>query len=604
MKRLSRFLLALAILFTFRSSQAQTPSISYLIPDIGTPGMNTYIEIIAPYNRQGSFGPDSIYTNNAGDHVQVVCTNPSDTANLTFGPVVVSWQGRVISTQVFVGNCSTPNSSDWHLLEREFAIPLSVIVGGVASNSDTFYLVKPQPALIASGGGILGSGGQWGIRSKRGALLFDSIILKGGTYTVSTSDCDPIAPGNQGYLPVTILSKGPVSFLNSANLSVSAIGADAGPGGGGGSMGDGPSSTVGGNGFVGGSPGESPEPCLGLGGSGTGGDGNSSQGGIGLNGIVPEPSDVDPQCEYYGGTGNPFISEGGGVVTHSKHEGDGNGGGFGTSGENGRGERGTTPDLGGVINGNPMLVPLMGGSGGGGGNEFCSCTDNPPGGMAGGGGGGVLLYAPQFNTGNGTVMANGASGVSGGFGCVGHGSVGGSGSGGGITIQSKSSSSFPSVSVAGGISIHTHADAGNGGQGRIRFDGPISNIPAKLPNNATFYRGLSTDTAQVSKTSIVLTGTGNGSPIRIYSKGGNGSWQLLSTIANYSNNSWMQPVSPDPSGITYIVALQQIPNPSQAVATLEPSWIMSQAAANVIGYGSSSPASLLLPTSAEMVTES
>ena len=61
------------------------------------------------------------------------------------------------------------------------------------------------------------------------------------------------------------------------------------------------------------------------------------------------------------------------------HDGDGPGGGFGTVGENAIGlSLGTDTFLGGVVNGNPMLVPLMGGSAGGGGNEYCSYAPSGP----------------------------------------------------------------------------------------------------------------------------------------------------------------------------------------------------------------------------------
>ena len=589
--------LSFGLLSPSLSALAQTPAISYLIPDIGSPGMNTYVEIVAPYNANGRFGTDGAYSNNPSDQVRLVCTNPADTSKLTIGPIVVSWSGRIISTQIIVSTCPTPNSTQWNQVGPEFSIPLNVIVNGVVSNSDTFFIVLPNPPLVVSGGGVLGSGGQWGIRSKRGALIFDSISLGSGTYTVSTSDCDPSRVGNQGYLPSVILSKGSITLASGTILSGSAIGKNAGPGGGGGSMGDGPVIYPGGDGFVGGSPGESGNgaPCSGTGGTGTGGVGDVNAGGIGLNQITPEPSDADPNCEYFGGTGNPFISEGGGVVTHDKHEGDGNGGGFGTPGENGRGERGNYADSGGIVNGNPMLVPLMGGSGGGGGNEFCSCDEDnsTPGAAGGGGGGGLCLFGPQINATNGSFQVNGASGVTGGLGCVGHSSVGGCGSGGGLTIEAKLSSTFPSVSAAGGISSHTHMWAGNGGAGRVRFDGPLINNPSIVPDTATMYRGLSTDTTHTPKSFLTIHGTGDGDSIRIYTKVGAGPWQISGTVGGYSLNAWTYLLAIDTTKATYVVAMQQRMNPSMNTATLEPSWVMSQAAVNIISKSSSGGASTL-----------
>ncbi len=566
-----------------------TPVISYLIPDIGAPGMNVYTEFIAPYNAVGNFGTDGLYTNNPGDPVRVVCAKSSDTSKLILGPAIVSWNGRVVSTQVFIKTCATPNSADWRALDSEFKVPLKVIVGGVPSNTDTFFIVSPHAGLVESGGGVLDGG--W-VRSKRGALLFDSISLSGGTYTVSTTDCDPYTASNQGFLPVTILSKGPVRIMAGATLSTSAIGKDAGPGGGGGSLGDGPPGNTGGSGFVGGAPGED-TPCPATGGPGTGGNGTGGRGGVGLNLIPPEPSDV-PNCEYFGGTGNPFVSEGGGVVIPMKHEGDGNGGGFGTAGDYGRGERTGAPELGGIANGNSMLVPFMGGSGGGGGNEFCSCDEDQSttGALAGGGGGAVCLYAPQISASGCSVQSNGFHGVSGGVGCVGHGSVGGCGSGGGILLESKLSSTFPSASAAGGASLHnTQPGNGSGGAGRIRFDGPISNAITFAPDTATFYRGLSTDTSHFSSGTVTLTGTGNGDTIRIYTKSGFAPWVLATTVGDYSNNQWSKPI-PVPAGqVTYAVAMQEVPNPSTDGATMEPSWVMSQAAANIFNAGASGTSS-------------
>ncbi|GEM_PF-4008850 len=580
MIRKSLGLIVVLFIFPIFSVKAQSPVISYLIPDIGTNQMNTYVEIVAPYYGLGSFGPDSLYANNSGDFVRVMCSNPLDTSKLTIGPVVVSWNGRLISTQIFVSSCHIPNSSDWRALDSGFRVPIKVIVNGQSSNSDTFFIVRPTPAIVTSLSGVLGAGGIWGVRSKRGALLFDSLILSGSTYTISTADCDPAQIGNQGFLPANILSKGPIHLVSGAFISVNASGRTAGPGGGGGSMGDGPTTDSGGSGYTGGSPGESePGKCPATGGLGTGGVGNVNAGGIGLNGIPTEPSDV-PQCEYFGGSGNPFISSSGGILDHNKHEGDGNGGGFATAGEDGRGERGNTPERGGIVNGNPMLIPLMGGSGGGGSNEFCTCDGSSPGAAGGGGGGALLLYGSKLSLSGTTISSNGASGVTGGSGCVGHGSVGGCGSGGGVILESKLASSFPSITVAGGTSIHTHSLAGNGGQGRVRVDGPQTVSPSVTPSAASTYRGLSTDTTAFSSGTVTLTGTGSGDSIRVYSKTGNGPWLLSASISNYSSNSWSHVFSFDPTKTTYLVAVQSVPYTITDTATRQPSWVMSQSAAN------------------------
>ncbi|MFI5202547.1 MAG: hypothetical protein ACHQNE_09190, partial [Candidatus Kapaibacterium sp.] len=187
----------LALILCHDSLQAQT--ISYIIPDIGTPGMNTYIEIIGPATANNNFGYDGIYPNNAGDSIRVGCVNASDTTKVKFGPCVVSWNGKMIATQVFVMPGVTATSTDWR---SGIKIPFHFTRKTFVSNADTFFIVQPQHFGTVSTVGVIGSGGAWGVRSKRGAMIVDSMILNGtGTYTIDTSDCDPSTTGNQGFLP-------------------------------------------------------------------------------------------------------------------------------------------------------------------------------------------------------------------------------------------------------------------------------------------------------------------------------------------------------------------------------------------------------------------
>ncbi len=174
-----------------------------------------------------------------------------------------------------------------------------------------------------------------------------------------------------------------------------------------------------------------------------------------------------------------------------------------------------------------------------------------------------------------------------------HSSVGGCGSGGGLSLEAKLSSGFPSVSATGGISLHTHTWAGNGGAGRVRFDGPIANNPSIVPNNATTYTGLSTDTTHTPISSLTLHGTGDGDSILIYAKVGNGLWRNSGTVGGYLHNTWSYQLNIDTTQVTYIVAMQQRLNPSNASATLEPSWVMSQAATNIISKFLSGRSSIL-----------
>ncbi|MFA6234645.1 MAG: hypothetical protein WC824_10745, partial [Bacteroidota bacterium] len=225
------------ILFAFFITHAPTlhsQAISYIIPDIGTPGMNTYIEVIGPQDQPGNFGSDGFWQNNPGDNLRLECVNPADTLKITIGPLVVSWNGRMISTQIFVHPDLRPNSDSWQAVSSEFIIPLQVRYNGATQNSATFYILRPQPAIITASNGNLGSGGVWALRSPRGAIIVDSMELMGNSYGISTADCDPATPGNQGFLPVTIISKGPVSTGSNTTFSVNANTKTGGPGGGGG----------------------------------------------------------------------------------------------------------------------------------------------------------------------------------------------------------------------------------------------------------------------------------------------------------------------------------------------------------------------------------
>ncbi|MEP7234445.1 MAG: hypothetical protein ABI778_04035, partial [Ignavibacteriota bacterium] len=361
---------------------AAQPIISYIIPDIGTPGMNTYVEIVAPHDSLKNFGDDGLHLGNRGDIIQLVCANPSDTQYIHFGPCVVTWDGRMIATQIFVLPTAVPISSDW---QKGIKIPIKVLFDGDLSNADTFYIVKPQnivPSVTLSNPGTIGSGGPWGSRSRRGAMIVDSLHLSGnGVYNFSTSDCDLRTNGNQGFLPFVLISKGNVIVGASTVVDASGNGIDGGPGGGGGGNGlicD----THAGDGFTGGGGNSHWYNACSEGppaGSGTGTKQN------GLNGVIGGETSFQNEGGG-GGTGHPFGAGGdagffpsglgtppgnfgggtGGPECCSPREGGGGGGGFAIRGFDG----GAIPShsSGGNIYGNPELVPLSGGSGGGGGN--------------------------------------------------------------------------------------------------------------------------------------------------------------------------------------------------------------------------------------------
>jgi hypothetical protein len=210
-------------------------------------------------------------------------------------------------------------------------------------------------------------------------MIVDSLILAvSQTYTVTKTDCDPITPGNQAYLPFVLLSKGRINGQNtntiiSVNGSAPASGAggNGGPGGGGGGgrfcdwSGDG---DAGGNGFTGGGPGgrnSSGNPFSSdyqnIKGTGTFSNGAS------LNNVIA------PAFAWYeasgGGTGHPFGLSGsgcndggacnppggyGGGSGHQQNQ-KGGSGGYASAGSNSTANSNT----GGQIVGNLMVFHLL-----------------------------------------------------------------------------------------------------------------------------------------------------------------------------------------------------------------------------------------------------
>lgn len=572
-------LLLLSVLFA--AQLAAQPQVSYIIPDIGAPGMNTYVEIIAPQGAAAPFGTDGIYLNNPGDNLRVIASGAA-AADVVIGPFVVSWNGRLISTQVFVKPGVAANRT----------VQLIVQNGAGQSAPVDFDIIAPA-ALSSGAGGVLGQGGL-GQRSKRGAMIVSSLSLTGGSYTVSTNDPDNGAAGNQGFLPFILISRGPVTIGSGVTITANAGGRDGGPGGGGGggqvcdAFGSGGSTgTSGGNGFTGG----------GGGGRNGGGqadhDAGNGSGAVGksLNEVpaaLGSAECADPEGAG-GGTGHPFGQGGdnacqgfsgkygGGGSGHQDGGltgiGSGGGGGaYGADGSNGTGN--TTSDTRGKEHGNVHIVPLAGGSGGAAGNPrglgVCAGT-------GGGGGGAIALYSLGRMTMGGTVSANGAAGGAPGGGQRG----GGGGSGGGIILGAKDP-----ASTGGGS--HT-ASAGNGGSngggagsvGRTRYDGFVAGAPAFSPGNG--YVGPTTDTTSyVTSSNFTLTGTRGGtSGIRVYMRGDNTGWQQLG-VPNYSGRNWSLDVSTAGSGNFYFAAFQEVTNPNNGQYTAEPGWVTSQVAGNVV----------------------
>lgn len=585
MKTATFFLLMLVALCGAAVAQ---PQISYIIPDIGAQGMNTYVEIIGPTTGSGNFGADGLYPNNPGDPVRVEPNTAADAAKIVVGPIVVSWSGRMIATQVFV----KPGVANG-------TVQLKVTTGAGSSTVD-FEIVTPQN-LGLIGNGVLdagsptnvitiGSGGTSGTRSKRGAMIVQSLTLQNGTFTVSTTDTDPGTPGNQGFLPLTLISKKNIAINFDATLKLDGSGLDgaAGGGGGGGKVCDGlsgNSGTNGGKGYTGGGgggqnnaigsdaynpPGES---------SGTSGNGlNGAKGGGGNTSACGGPEGTG------GGTGHPFGKGGDGAcegLVNGQYGGGssggqtkaGGGGGYGSSG----GAGGETTS-GGKAYGNIYVAPVAGGSGGGGGNpqSVSGCA-----GEGGGAGGAVALFANGIITNSGAIFARGANATAGTPGA-------GGGSGGYIGLGSKIQGAFGgSGDTKGGNGT---SGGGAGGQGRARYDGFVtSNLT--VANSASTYVGLTTDTlSSMWLGERAITGTRNGTDqIRVYIRNDNPNAQWVQLLPpSYNGRLWT--ITPtlamlqtgSATGNFYVCAVQGPYTVTADPFTQNPQWIFSQSAADIV----------------------
>lgn len=558
----------------FAANLAAQPQVSYIIPDIGAPGMNTYVEIIAPQGVTGTFGPDGIYLNNPGEDLRVFATGGA-ASDIIVGPLVVSWNGRLISTHVYVKPGVGVNRTVQLVVER----------GGNQSTPLDFEIVNPIP-LSSGAGGVLGQG-SLGQRSKRGAMIVSSISLTAGNYTISTNEVDNGTPGNQGYLPFILISRGPVTIASGVTITANANGRDGGPGGGGGGgqmcdrtfLGNGGNGGDGGNGYTGGGAGgqnySGGASSFRNTGAGTGSNGNSlNNASSGNNSVCYEGTG--------GGTGHPFGR--GGVGWCGSETPDGQYGGGSTSGQNsGGGGAGFTADGSnasgtnagnsrGRINGNAELVPFAGGSGGAGGNP--QELTGGCGGTGGGGGGAIAIYS-MGRMAMGTVRAVGGNGADGS-----RTSDGGGGSGGAIVLGTKLDGTPGNThDVARG---NGSGSGGNGSVGRGRYDGFIANLPT-FTSGASSYVGPSTDTTSYSTTSnFTLTGTRGGtSNIRVYMRGDNTNWQLLSA-PTYTGRNWNLNVVTPGGGNYYFAAFQEVLGPGNGQYTAQPSWVTSQVAGNVV----------------------
>ncbi len=583
MKKLFFMITALVFLIILSFALNCQTRISYAIPDVGTLGMGVYVEVIAPTNSFGNFGEDTLYPDNNGK-VKIIFDKPEDSSKIIIGPIVVSWQGRLLSTYFFISpDLEEPNSSDWSLLDSKFRIPFRVQVDGNLSNPDTFYIVKPYDfGTVLQNNQIFGTG-QLGRRSPSGAIVVDSLNLSSLEYKAFLDNSTVFPFQNRSYLPFIILCTNHIKGLGS-NTKISVNAGDlrlqnGGPGGGGGGgrfcdFISGNPGEDGGNGFTAGGRGGVNYFLSGNGayknlGCGTGDSGKS------LNGVFPASNPGGWEASG-GGTGHPFgksgigsgdqsnwnVPGGYGGGTGSINNRMGGSGGFATNGQN----EPSNYVNGGKIHGNPMIVPIAGGSGGASGNpsglNVCS-------GSGGGGGGAIRIFAKRIE--NISLLANGANGGQSSNG------AGGGGSGGSISVCAKEFVQNLSLSAQGG---------NGGGRGYFRVDAPTIFNVTFSHNDPPAYIGLSTDTNTFVKRKFILTGSKNPSSdvVQIYLRSKNSSWVLYKTVSGFSNqNKWTtEIILPDTSKVFYIAAIQDLNNAVIDTFKYQPRYLLSQAAMNIL----------------------
>jgi len=503
----------------------------YIIPDIGAPGMGIYVEAVAKFDDNNFFGSDGFnYDNNSNVKFKIELEQPLNSNLITFGPATVSFNGRLLSTYIYVNPDAKPSSWEWDKSG-------TFVIFGVYINNNRvaeyrFDIVQPFAFGDKSGVAeyILGQG-QLGKRSRRGVMIVDSMILSStNIYTVSKTDCDAGLAGNQAYLPFTLISKGPIkSKTGTTTINVNSTGLDGGVGGGGGGGSfcdiqvSGGFGTNGGDGFTGGGPGGQNGTFLAVsqrknGGNGSGNVYNSTLGGGSIN-LVQGGNSTTSFESSGGGTGFPFGSSGKGCITGvSCNEDGGYGGGSGyqqvrIGGHAGHTIDGTTIYAGantaGKAYGNQMCIPLSGGSGGASGNPqgLAVCA-----GAGGGGGGAIRILGQRIE--NVIITANGANGLNG---------IpdGGSGSGGTVDFHTKLGFNGVSLSASGGS---------NASNGRIRINtfSNTSLYPTIVNAVGTNYLGFSIDTTTYfSNLKFTITGSADyvkvlqPGKLRLYIKQGN-----------------------------------------------------------------------------------
>src|SRR5947207_9038395 len=91
-------LLVLLFLFFCPITLAAQPKIVRVQPDALAPGMTIAMGLLAPAIDTGAFGRDGVYL----PETKLEYLNPLDSNRAIFGPVCVSWNGRVLQVPVMV----------------------------------------------------------------------------------------------------------------------------------------------------------------------------------------------------------------------------------------------------------------------------------------------------------------------------------------------------------------------------------------------------------------------------------------------------------------------------------------------------------------------
>jgi hypothetical protein len=577
-------LLVFGLTAGFVSSQlrAQQYRIVSVRPDIAAPGMTVVIEVLAKADPIGAFGPDSLGLAVAR------FVHPVDSSRVLFGPVQVSWSGRLAQIPIFIVPDAAPG-----------VIPF-FISSTTGKDTSSFTIAKPQHLPVLSGNITMGNA-PYDTLSHGNTIIVDSLIAQNAAITFTLQNPNSADTENPRLQPVIILSRGPVRLTNST-ISVSAQGLDGGPGGGGGGHGN---QGIGGAGYTGGGNGNDSA----ISNAGSGSLASSIAGGSSITGILGGGSVTDDQGGG-GGTGAPFGSSGSGGIGNDTSRAGGFGGGSGggeatpTSPPNpqeyggGGGAFGTNGDQGegigqnqGVENGGRFLIPLAGGSGGASGN---SLNETFGAGSGGGGGGAVAIVSfDSVSIAQSRLLAQGDSGTSG----VPNTAGGGGGSGGGIYLASTLGISATDANIQtdggrGGRGGLSQGAGGSGGLGRIRTDGPFDSCIACL-NSGVTSNGISIfpifqrQVHGYAQVMGVASDTNNTlDNIRIYYRTRHTGWEFADTVRYRSGgktiwSKWL-PLSHD--SLLFVIAMVKVENPSTDNANLEPGWIMSDVGMTVVHH--------------------